>query len=63
VYDVELVRDFCTCKIILAEPDEEKQQYLLDLLSAIVRENDEEIAVRWEFLKEKYAFVETDALR
>jgi hypothetical protein len=61
MYDIGLIRRFC--EIILDEPDEEKQQDLLDLLSAIVRENDEEIALRLKFLEKKYAFaLEADAL-
>jgi hypothetical protein len=53
MYDIGPIGRFR--EIILAEPDEEKQQDLLDLLRAIVRENDEEIDLWLEFLEKKYA--------
>jgi hypothetical protein len=53
VYDIGLVRKLCEC--IATERDEEKARDLLDLLHAITKENDEEIALRLAFLKKKYA--------
>jgi hypothetical protein len=53
MYDVRLVRSLC--ETIAIEQNNEKAQELLDLLRAVMRENDEEIGLRLEFLKKKYA--------
>jgi hypothetical protein len=55
MYDVGVVRSLCH-EVAIAQ-DEKQTETLLDLLQAIVLENQEEIALRLAFLKEKYPFV------
>lgn len=50
--DVNLVR--VLCEQIAGEPDALKAQALCQLLSAVIHENDEEIALHLKFLKNKY---------
>jgi hypothetical protein len=54
MYDVSLVTSLC--ETIVSEQDGEKARDLLDLLRAVVHGNNDEIGLRLEFLKNKYAF-------
>jgi hypothetical protein len=54
MYDVELVRHLC--RQIRAESDPDKVQDLVSLLNAVLRNAQEEIAIRIAFLSKKYAF-------
>jgi len=56
VYNVELVRQICR-DINNAKDNPEKQEELLSLLQAVIREDQEEIRVRLAFLTKKYASV------
>jgi hypothetical protein len=56
LYNVELVRQICR-DINNAKDNPEKQEELLSLLQAVIREDQEEIRVRLAFLTKKYASV------
>ena len=56
MYNVELVRQICR-DINNAKDNPEKQEELLSLLQAVIREDQEEIRVRMAFLTQKYARV------
>ncbi len=56
MYNVELVRQICR-DINNAKDNPEKQEELLSLLQAVIREDQEEIRVRLAFLTKKYASV------
>jgi hypothetical protein len=53
VYDIKLVR--ALCETIAIEQDNEKTKDMLDLLRSVMRGNDEEMTLRLDFLKKKYA--------
>lgn len=55
VYDFDLIRRLCT--EISAEKDEARAHDLISLLQAVIREDMDEIRMRMEFLKLKYANV------
>lgn len=54
MYDVELVRHLC--RQIRAESDPDKVLDLVSLLNPVLREAQEEIRIRIDFLAKKYAF-------
>ena len=56
MYNVELVRKLCG-DVNDAEGDPEKQEELLSLLQAVIRDDQEEVRVRLAFLTKKYASV------
>jgi len=55
VYNVDLLRQLC--RDIANERDSEKEQDLVSVLRAVIREDQEEIRVRMAFLAKKYADV------
>jgi hypothetical protein len=59
VYNVDLVRQLCAD--ITSEKDPQKEQELLSLLQAIIREDQEEVRIRMAFLAKQYAFAISDA--
>jgi hypothetical protein len=60
VYNVELVRQICR-DINNAKDDSEKEEELLSLLQAVIKENQEEVRIRIAFLAKKYANAVSDA--
>jgi hypothetical protein len=56
LYNVELVRQLCQ-DINNAKGDSEKEEDLLFLLQAVIKENQEEVKIRMAFLRRKYASV------
>ena len=60
MYNVELVRRIC-CDINNAKDDAQREQELLSLLRAVIREDQEEVRVRMAFLAKQYADVISDA--
>ena len=60
VYDVELVRLICR-DINNAKDDPQKEQELISLLQAVIKEDQEEMRIRMAFLAKKYAAVISDA--
>ena len=60
MYNVELVRLICR-DIHNATDDPQKEQELLSLLRAVIREDQEEMRVRMAFLAKQYADVISDA--
>ena len=60
MYDVELVRLIC-CNTNNAKDDPQKEQELLSLLQAIIREDQEEVRLRMAFLAKQYALAISDA--
>ena len=60
MYDVELVRLICR-DIKNAKDDPQKEQELVSLLQAVIREDQEEMRVRMAFLAKKYAAVISEA--
>jgi len=60
VYDAELVRLICR-DIDKAKDDPQKEQELLSLLQAVIREDQEEMRIRMAFLAKKYAAAISDA--
>jgi hypothetical protein len=59
VYNVDLLRQLC--RDIANERDSEKEQDLVSVLRAVIREDQEEIRVRMAFLAKKYADVISDS--
>ncbi len=59
MYNVDLLRQLC--KDIANERDSEKEQDLVSVLRAVIREDQEEIRVRMAFLAKKYADVISDS--
>jgi len=59
VYNVDLVRQLC--RDIANEKDPEKEQDLVSVLRAVIREDQEEIRVRMAFLAKKYADAISDS--
>jgi len=53
VYNVDLLRQLC--RDISNEKDPDKEQDLVSLVQAVIREDQEEIRVRMAFLAKKYA--------
>jgi hypothetical protein len=60
LYNVELVRLICR-DINNAKDDPQKEQELISLLQAVIREDQEEMRIRMAFLAKKYAAVISDA--
>ena len=60
VYNTELVRKLCW-DITEAREDREKEQQLISLLQAIIKDDQEEIRVRMAFITQKYAPVIREA--
>ncbi len=59
MYNVDLLRQLC--RDITNERDSEKEQDLVSVLRAVIREDQEEIRVRMAFLAKKYADVISDS--
>jgi len=59
VYNVDLLRQLC--RDIANERDSEKEQDLVSVLRAVIREDQEEIRVRMAFLAKKYANAISDS--
>jgi hypothetical protein len=59
VYNVDLLRQLC--RDITNEKDSEKEQDLVSVLRAVIREDQEEIRVRMAFLAKKYANAISDS--
>ncbi len=59
MYNVDLLRQLC--KDIANERDSEKEQDLVSVLRAVIREDQEEIRVRMAFLAKKYADAISDS--
>ena len=59
MYNVDLLRQLC--KDIANERDSEKEQDLVSVLRAVIREDQEEICVRMVFLAKKYADAISDS--
>ena len=55
MYNVDLLRQLC--RDIANEDDPQKEQDLVSVLQAVIREDQEEIRVRMAFLAKKYANV------
>ena len=60
MYNVELVQLICS-DINNAKDDPQKEQELISLLQAVIKEDQEEVRVRMAFLAKKYAAVISDA--
>jgi hypothetical protein len=59
MYNVDLVRQLC--RDIAKEKDPQKEQDLVSILQAVIKEDQEEIRVRMAFLAKKYADVISDS--
>jgi hypothetical protein len=59
VYNVDLLRQLC--RDIANEEDPQKEQDLVSVLQAVIREDQEEIRVRMAFLAKKYANAVSDS--
>ena len=59
MYNVDLLRQLC--RDIANEKDSEKEQDLVSVLRAVIREDQEEIRVRMAFLAKKYANAISDS--
>ena len=59
MYNVDLLRQLC--RDIAKEKDSEKEQDLVSVLRAVIREDQEEIRVRMAFLAKKYAEAISDS--
>jgi len=59
VHNVDLLRHLC--RDIANEEDPQKEQDLVSLLQAVIREDQEEIRVRMAFLAKKYATAISDS--
>jgi len=59
VHNVDLLRQLC--RDIANEADPQKEQDLVSLLQAVIREDQEEIRVRMAFLAKKYANAISDS--
>ena len=53
MYNVDLVRQLC--RDIANEKDPQREEDLVSVLQAVIREDQEEIRVRMAFLAKKYA--------
>ena len=60
MYDAELVRLICR-DINSAKDNPQKEQELISLLQAVIKEDQEEMRIRMAFLAKKYAAVISDA--
>ena len=60
VYDAEFVRLICR-NINSAKDNPQKEQELISLLQAVIKEDQEEMRIRMAFLAKKYAAVISDA--
>ena len=61
MYDVNFIRSLCAD--IQVEEDPETVHYLIALLQAVIKEDQEEIRVRLAFLTSNYAAVLSDVKR
>jgi hypothetical protein len=59
VYNVDLLRQLC--RDIANEKDSEKEQDLVSVLRAVIKEDQEEIRIRVAFLAKKYANAISDS--
>ena len=53
MYNINLVRQLCTD--IAAERDPQKEKELISLMQAVIKDEQEEIRVRMQFLAKKYS--------
>jgi hypothetical protein len=60
LYNLELVRQICR-EVNHAADDAEKERELLSLLRAVIRENQDEVRARMQFLVKKYPQVVSDS--
>jgi hypothetical protein len=60
VYNLELVRQLCR-EINNAKGDAQREEELLSLLQAVIREDHEEVRIRMSFLRKKYGHAISDA--
>jgi hypothetical protein len=60
VYNLQLVRQLCW-EINNAKGDTQKEEELLSLLQAVVRDDHEEVRIRMAFLRKKYGHAISDA--
>jgi hypothetical protein len=60
VYNVELLRQICR-EINAANGDTQKEEELLSLLRAVLKEDQEEVRIRMAFLLKKYGGIISDA--
>ena len=60
MYNVDLLRQLC--RDIANEKDPQKEQDLVSVLQAVIKEDQEEIRVRMAFLAKKYANVIADSM-
>jgi len=60
LYNIELVRQLCR-DINDAKDNPQKEEELLDLLHAVIKENQEEVRIRMAFLAMKYVNAVSDA--
>jgi hypothetical protein len=59
MYSIDLLRQLC--RDIAIEKDPQKEQDLVSILQAVIKEDQEEIRVRMAFLAKKYADVISDS--
>jgi hypothetical protein len=59
MYNIDLLRQLC--RDIANEKDPQKEQDLVSILQAVIKEDQEEIRVRMAFLAKKYADVISDS--
>lgn len=60
MYNVELVRQLCR-EINAANGDTHREEELLSLLRAVLKEDHEEVRIRMAFLLKKYGNIVSDA--
>ena len=60
MYDAEFVRLICR-DINRAKDNPQKEQELISLLQAVIKEDQEEMRIRMAFLAKKYAAIISDA--
>jgi len=59
VYNVDLLRQIC--RDIASEKDPQREEDLISVLQAVIKEDQEEIRVRMAFLAKKYASAVSDS--
>lgn len=58
MYNIELVRQLCRD---INDAKAQEEEYLLNLLHAVIKENHEEVRIRMAFLAKKYTNAVSDA--
>ncbi|HKB98901.1 MAG TPA: hypothetical protein VKD23_08955 [Terriglobales bacterium] len=59
MYNVDLLRQIC--RDIASEKDPQREEDLISVLQAVIKEDQEEIRVRMAFLAKKYASAVSDS--